>query len=84
MNKKSKGKRKTLSVKEYLNKTKPYLKDIMNDLKKYGTCKMQLTITITFISSKNDNDKEHVVHSKRDNIEIMINDQADELIETLF
>ena len=84
MNEKSKGQRKTLSVEEYLNKTKPYLKDVMNDLRKYNTCKMQLTITIVFISSKNDNDKEHVVHSKRDNIEIMINDQADKLIETLF
>ena len=30
---KSKGNRKTLSVEEYLNKIKPYLKDIIDDLK---------------------------------------------------
>ena len=33
-----------------------------------------------FISSK-DNDEERVTHSKNDNIEIMINDEADEVME---
>ena len=36
-----------------------------------------------FISSK-DNDEECVTHSKNDNIEIMINDEADEVIKELF
>ena len=36
-----------------------------------------------FISSK-DNDEERVTHSKNDNIEIMINDEADEVIKELF
>ena len=31
---------KTLSVEEYLNKIKPQLKDIINDLKKFDTCKI--------------------------------------------
>ena len=35
---------KTLSTEEYLNKTRRYLKDIINDLKKYDTWKIQLTI----------------------------------------
>ena len=39
-------------------------------------------IPISFISSK-DNDEEHVMHSKSDNIEIMINDRADEVIKEL-
>ena len=34
---KSKGDRKTESVEEYLNKIKPYLKDIINNLKKFDT-----------------------------------------------
>ena len=38
--------------------------------------KIQLTIAINFISSK-DNDEEHVMHSENDNIEIMINDKAE-------
>ena len=31
-----------------------------------------------------DNDEEHVMHSKSDNIEIMINDEADEVVKELF
>ena len=33
-------KNKTLSVKEYLNKISPYLKDIINNLKKSDTWKL--------------------------------------------
>ena len=62
---------KTLSVKKYLNKIRPYLKNISNNLKKSDTWKIQLIIVINFISSKV-NDEEHVMHSKRDNKEIMI------------
>ena len=40
---------KTLSVKEYLNKTIPYLKEIINNLKKSDTW---LTIAINFVSFK--------------------------------
>ena len=64
-----------LSVEEYLNKTRPYLKDIINNLEKTDTWKIQLTIVNNFISST-DNDEEH---SKSDNIEIMINDEADKV-----
>ena len=39
--------------------------------------------SINFISCK-DNDEEQVMHSKIDNIEIMINDKADEVIEKRF
>ena len=31
------GRNKNLSVQEYLNKVKPYMGDIIIDLKKYGT-----------------------------------------------
>ena len=44
--------------------------------------KVQLTIAINSISSK-DNDEERVMHSKSGNIEIMINDEAHEVIEEL-
>ena len=30
------------------------------------------------------NDEKHIMHSKSDNIEIMINDEADEVIKELF
>ena len=44
---------------------------------------IQLTIAINFVSSK-DKDEERVMHSKSNNIEIMINDKADEAIEEPF
>ena len=44
--------RKTLSVEKYLNKIRPYLKDIINNLKESDMQKVQLAITINFISSK--------------------------------
>ena len=45
--------------------------------------KIQLIIANNFISSI-DNDKECVMHTKSDNIKIMMNDEADEIIEVLF
>ena len=55
----------------------------MNNFKKSYRWKIQLTIAINFISSKN-NDEEPVMHSKSDNIEIMIKDKINEVIEKLF
>ena len=43
---------KTLSVEEYVNKFRPYLKDIMNNLKKSDSWKIQLAIAVNFIFSK--------------------------------
>ena len=50
----------------------------MNNLKNSVTWKIQLTI------SSIDNDEECVIHWKSDNIEILINDKADEFIKELF
>ena len=69
-------KNKTLSAEEYLNKSSPHFKDIINNLKKFDTWKIQLTTGNNFISSI-DNDEERVMTSKSHNIEIMINDEAD-------
>ena len=55
-------KNKTLSVEKHLNKIRPYLKDIINNLKKSDTWKIQLT-------------------KVNDNIEILINDEADQVIK---
>ena len=92
-------KNRILSVEEYLDKSRPYLRDIINDLKQSETWKIQLTVTIYFISSKDDNDdddddddeddeddddEERVMHSKSDNIKIMISYEADEVIKKLF
>ena len=63
--------------------TKEHLKDIINDFKKSYAWKIQLTIAVNFMSSK-DNDEKCIMSWKSDNIEIMINDDAVEVIEELF
>ena len=77
-------KNRILSVQEFLNKNRPYLNGIINNLKQFDTWKTKLTITISFFSSKDDNDEERVMHSKNDNIKIMISDEADEVMKKLF
>ena len=44
---------------------------------------MELAIAINFVSSI-DNDEERVMHSKSDDIQIMINDEAEEVIKEPF
>ena len=78
---------KNLSVKEYFDKIKPYLRDIIINLQKSDTWKIQLTTAINFISSE-DVDEKCVVHSKSNNIEFMsydevVNEVVNELFESL-
>ena len=74
---------KTL-IEENYNEMRPYLNDIINDLKKSDTWKIQLTIAINFITFKDNGEEERLMHSKSDNIEFMIYDNADEVIQELF
>ena len=41
----------TLSVEKYVNETSPYLKEIIDNLKKSDTWRSQLTVANNFISS---------------------------------
>ena len=77
------NKNEVLSVEEYLNKIRLYLKDIINNLKKSNAWKFQLTMAINFLSSI-DNDEGLLMHLKSDNKEIVINDGAGEVIINLF
>ena len=77
-------KKRILSVEEYLDKIRQYLKDIINNVKQSDTWKNQLAITVNSISSEDGNDEEFVMHSQNDNIEIMISDAKNEIIEKLF
>ena len=70
---------KRQSFEEYLNKVRPYLENIINNLKKSDTGTIQLTITNKLITSIG-NDKEHVVHSKSDKIQIMVSAESNEVI----
>ena len=71
------------SVKQYLNKIKAYLRDIIINLQKSDTWKKQLTIAINFISSK-DVEEEPVMHSKSNNTEFMPYDNSNEVADELF
>ena len=64
------GSNKDLTLKEYLDKLKPYLRDIIIDLQNSDTWKIHLTIAISFIPSK-DVDEEHLMHAKSENVELM-------------
>ena len=56
------------------------MKDIINNLKKSDIWKIELTTGNNFTST-GDNDEKQVMHSKSDNIEIMISAEADEVIK---
>ena len=72
-----------LSIKEYLGKIRPYSSKMINDLTTPGEPKIQLTIAINFISSK-DSKETCTMHSKSNNIEIMIGNETYEVTEELF
>ena len=74
---------KTLSIEEYLNEIRPYLSNMINDFKTQGYWKIQLTIAINFLSSK-DTNKTRTMHSHCENEEIMIGNETDEIIQELF
>ena len=58
-------------VEEYLNKIKPYLNDVIIYHQEPDTLKIQLTIGINFISSK-DLDEKRVMHSNNNNIHVIL------------
>ena len=59
-----------------------YLIDIIIDCKTQGEWEIQLTTSISFISS-NDFDETRNLSTKSDNIEIMMGDETDEIIDEL-
>ena len=81
----SKGdKDKILTISEYLDMIKPYLVNMINDHKNQDEWKIQLSVAINLISSKPDSDETRIMHTKSDNIEIMIGSDTNEVIEELF
>ena len=81
----SKGDRdKILTISEYLDMIRPYLVDMINDHKNQSEWKIQLTVAINFISSKPDSDETRIMHTKSNNIEIMIGSDTNGVIKELF
>ena len=88
---------KNLSIKRYLKMIKPYLSDLINKHNTHGLVKyhsgnkswlektssewkIQLTMAINFISSK-DSDETRTMHTKSNNVEIMIGSDTNENIK---
>ena len=62
---------------------RPYLDDMIIDHKIQGECKIQITMSISSISS-NDSDETHNLRTKSNNVEIMMGDETDEIMDELF
>ena len=75
---------KILTLKEYLVLIKMYLRELIEKYKLNGEWKVQLIADINFISLKPGSDETRIMHTRRDNIEIMIGKDNDEIIEDLF
>ena len=91
---------KNLSAKRYLRMIMPYLSDLINKHKIHGLAryhsgnkswigktsskwKIQITMAFNFISSK-DSDQTRTLHTKSNNVEIMIGSDTNEIIKDLF
>ena len=62
---------------------RPYLSNIINNHKTQGEWKVQLIMASNFMSSK-DSDETHIMHTKSNNIKIMIGNETDEINRELF
>ena len=67
---------KYYQLKNVLIKLDHTYQGIINNLKKSDKWKIQLTVTVNFFSSEDDNDEECVMDSKSGNIEIIISDKV--------
>ena len=74
---------RNLSLEDYLNIIRPFLKDMINNHKTYGEWKIQLIMRINFISSL-DTGEFRIMHSKSNNVENMIGIETDDIINELF
>ena len=75
---------KILTLIEYLDLIEKYLRELINYYKSKGEWKVQLLAEINFISLKPGSDETRIIHTRSDNIEIMIGDDDDDIIEELF
>ena len=74
---------KNLSINDYFDIIKPFLRDMINNHKTHGEWKIQLIMRINFISSL-DTDEFRTMHTKSDNIEIMMSTETNVIINELF
>ena len=74
---------KNLSIKEYLDEIRPYLSDIINEHKNKNEWKIQINMSINFISLKDAN-KVRTMYTKSDNVDSMTGVETNDVVEELF
>ena len=72
-----------MSLDEYLNKIETYLRNIVINLQDSDAWKIQLTIEINFISSK-DTKEEHVMHLNNGNIKFTSYNVGNKVVNEIF
>ena len=72
-----------LYIHDYLDKIRPYLRDLIDFYNTKGEWKVQLSMSITFVSYINP-DQVQLMHSKSDNVETMRGMDTDDTIQELF
>ena len=75
---------KILALKGYLVLLEKSLRELINYYRNKGEWKVQLIAEINFISLKPGSDETRIMHTRSDNIEIMIGDDNDDIIEEPF
>ena len=75
---------KILTLKKYLALIEEYLRELINYYKNKGEWKLQLIAEINFISLKPGSDETRIMHTRSDNIGIMIGDDNDDIIKESF
>ena len=72
-----------LSLEQYLNIIRPYLRDLIDNHKAHSDWKIQLVMKITFVSSL-DADEIRIMHTKSNNIEFMSGTETNDVLNELF
>ena len=76
-------KNKILSIEEYLQEIKPHLADIINEHKNKDQWKIQISVSLNFVSSKDSNEV-RTMYTKSDNADVLIGNTTDGIIKELF
>ena len=72
-----------LSLEQYLNIIRPYLRDMIDNHKTHSEWKIQLVMKIIFVSSL-DADEIRIMHTKSNNIGFMSGTETNDVLNELF
>ena len=74
---------KILSIEEDLHEIKPHLADIINEHKNKDEWKIQISMSLNFVSSKDSNEV-RTMYTKSDNADALIGNTTNDIIKEFF